>query len=248
MKTSGLILLLYLFSSVCNGQTSGDNQLNFGGHSYGVFIIKVDTASVKRFKLVQNLTGIPHNDFIRPYITDDPNMFITNASVWDSVFQPVGLFISGGKTINPINLSDGNQMGFYLKPNGVFIVTDKEATVVESSKAVQYANPRVAVQSGPMLVIDGKIHPKFDPSSKNKNYRCGVGIFENNGAKYLVFAASNEPVTLYDFASLFKDKYKCNNSLCLQSAGCAMYSPYIDRKNAIENRAIGNYIMFSNHY
>ena len=234
-------------TQLCMSQSRGDNEFNFQGHSYSIFTIKVDTASVKRFKLLQNPTGIAHNDFIRPYVNSDPNIFLTNGSAWDSVYKPLGLSVSEGKTVNTLNLSDGNQMGFYLKPNGVFMITDKGASIVESSKSPSILNIRMAVQSGPMLVIDSRIHDKFDSNSKNKNIRCGVGIYVQNGDTYIVFAVSNEPVTFYEFASLFKDNYKCANALCLQSAGCVMEMPFIKGNAAMSNRPIGNYIMYSNH-
>jgi uncharacterized protein YigE (DUF2233 family) len=198
----------------CHAQTSGDNQYIYHGHTYGIFTIKIDTGSIKIFKLVQNLTGIPHNDFVAPYVNSDPNIFITNACMWDSANNPIGLFVADGQTVHPLNLNDGNQLGFYLKPNGVLLFTDKDVQIVESSQASSVSNVTLATQSGPMLVIDGSIHPKFDPKSKNKNYRCGVG---------------------------------CKNALCLQNAGCAMYSPFINRKNPIENRAIATYLMYTNH-
>jgi uncharacterized protein YigE (DUF2233 family) len=242
-----IILIYYLFPCICQAQSRGDNEFNYQGHSYSVFIIKVDTNSIKKFRLLQNLAGITHNDFIRPYVNNDPNIFITNATVWDSVYHPLGLFVSEGKTINALNLSDGNQMGFYLKPNGVFLINDKGLSIVESSRTSDFSNIRLAVQSGPMLVIDGRIHDKFDPNSKNRNLRCGVGTFTDNGAAYVVFAVSNEPVTLYEFASLFKNNYKCANALCLQSAGCVMQLPFIKSNGAMNNSPIGNYIMYSNH-
>jgi uncharacterized protein YigE (DUF2233 family) len=248
MKIGKLIFLLCLLLPFAGKtQSRGDNEFNFHGHSYSVFIIKIDSTLGKKFKLLQNTAHVPHSNFISTYINNDPNTFLINGSPWDSVYWPLGLFVSNGQTINPLNLNDGNQMGFYLKPNGVFAVNDKGAFVTESSKASAITNIRLAVQSGPMLVIDGRIHDKFDPNSKNRNLRCGAGIYEEGGASYLVFAASNEAVSLYEFASLFKDNFKCANALCLQSAGCIMQMPFIKRSSAMDNSPVGNYIMFSNH-
>ena len=247
MRLLKIIFLVSLFAPICvNAQTRADNEFNFHGNTYSIFMVKIDTASIKKFKLVQNPSGTAHNDFISPYTNNDPNLFITNASVWDSTFKPIGLFVAEGKTINPLNLTDGNQMGFYLKPNGVFIITDKDAGIVESAESFKYLNTRLAVQAGPMLIINGHIHDKFDPNSKNRNLRCGVGIYEDHGAKFLVFALSNAPVTLFDFASLFKDYYHCANALCLQSAGCVMQLPFI-KPASVYNRSVGSYIMFVNH-
>ena len=248
MRIAHLLLLLFTCAQLSIfAQSRGDSEFNFNGHGYSTYIVKIDSASLKRFKLLQNLTGIAHANFITPYINSDPNVFITNAGPWDSLYRPIGLFITEGKTVAPVNLSDGNQMGFYLKPNGVLAINDKGVAIVESGDASKISNIRLAVQSGPMLVINGRIHEKFDANSKNKNLRCGVGLYSENGAQYLVFATSNETVSLYEFASLFKNYYKCLNALCLQSAGCVMQMPFIKRSSAVDISPVGTYIMYVNH-
>ncbi len=40
-----------------------------------------------------------------------------------------------------------------------------------------------------MFVIDGKIHPKFDPDGESRNIRNGVGI-EGNGTPVFVISES----------------------------------------------------------
>src|SRR4030095_8982028 len=49
--------------------------------------------------------------------------FAMNAGMFHGDFSPVGLFISDGKQLTPLNTADdyGN---FFLKPNGVFVVTE----------------------------------------------------------------------------------------------------------------------------
>jgi len=62
-----------------------------------------------------------------------------------------------------------------------------------------------------MLLIEGKIHPKFNKDSENLHIRNGVGILPNGN---LLFAMSKEEVNFYRLAEFFKDN-KCENALYL---------------------------------
>src|SRR5215207_3184705 len=55
-------------------------------------------------------------------------VFALNAGMYYGDFSPVGLFIAEGKQLAPLNTAkaEGN---FFLKPNGVFVVTDAGARV-----------------------------------------------------------------------------------------------------------------------
>ena len=105
--------------------------------------------------------------------------------------------------IAPLNLADapGN---FFMKPNGVFFVDRAGRAGVLETSAYALRKPDVAfaTQSGPMLVIDGKIHPRFEPDGLSKYIRNGVGV-DKTGAVY--FAISQTPVSLGSFARLYRD-------------------------------------------
>lgn len=70
-----------------------------------------------------------------------------------------------------------------------------------------------AVQSGPMLLIDGVRHPAFRENSVNKLHRNGVGV---DAKGLLVFAITDKDqwVNLWDFAGLFL-KLGCRQALFL---------------------------------
>ncbi|MNS90583.1 hypothetical protein D3C72_1246390 [compost metagenome] len=80
---------------------------------------------------------------------------------------------------------------------------------------------RFATQSGPMLVIDGKIHPAFDQTSQNVNIRNGVGILPDGK---VLFAMSKSLITFYDFARYFQEK-GCKNALYLDGGISKTYLP-----------------------
>ncbi|OJJ20614.1 hypothetical protein BKI52_16530 [marine bacterium AO1-C] len=153
-------------------------------------------------------------------------IFATNAGMFKANHHPVGLYIDNQQQISPLNL--GQKRGnFFLKPNGVFMVTsNNEARIVESSQYPQNAQSvSYATQSGPLLLLNGEIHPKFGKNSPNRNIRSGAGIINKHE---VVFAISNEEVTFYEFASFFKS-LGCQNALYLDGHISQMYLPALKR-------------------
>jgi len=145
-----------------------------------------------------------------------------NAGMYMEDNSPLGLYIDNGRQIRKLNLGKSNSGNFYLKPNGVFYLTkNKEAKVIETSKFKQSKDIEFATQSGPMLIIEGEIHPAFTKGSANLNIRNGVGILPNNE---LIFAISKVPVNFYDFAMYFKN-LGCKNALYLDGSVSRAYIP-----------------------
>ena len=84
-----------------------------------------------------------------------------------------------------------------------------------------------ATQSGPMLVIDGAIHPAFIVGSTDRKPRSGVGIASPTSVQFVI---SKSWVSFYDFASFFRDELRCRNALFLDGGIAAgIYSPELKR-------------------
>lgn len=147
--------------------------------------------------------------------------FAMNAGMYKTDNSPLGLFIQDNKVVTALNTKSGSG-NFYMKPNGVFyITTDNVAAICKTENFSNNGKIKYASQSGPMLVIDGKIHPAFTPVSKNVNIRNGVGILPNNK---LIFAMSKSEVNFYEFAKYFKD-LGCYNALYLDGFVSRTYLP-----------------------
>ncbi len=105
-------------------------------------------------------------------------LFAANAGIYDRQAAPLGLFVEQGKTRVPLNLAHGNPAAgnFSLQPNGVFaIYPDGHAAVRRSTDFKADQTPvRWATQSGPMLLIDGRINPQFEGGSDSVKWRSGV--------------------------------------------------------------------------
>lgn len=136
-----------------------------------------------------------------------------NAGMYHADMTPVGLFVDEWRETAALELADGDG-NFYLKPNGVFFIESSGRAGVMETQA--YAGSgltaRLATQSGPMLVIDGEVHPKFLADGTSRYIRNGVGV-RADGA--VVLAISREAVSLGAFARAFRDGFGCPDALFL---------------------------------
>lgn len=154
-------------------------------------------------------------------------VFAMNGGMYQKDHSPQGLYIEKGITKSPINTEKGDHTNFFLHPNGVLYITkDNRATICTTPDFKTSPDIQYATQSGPMLLIDGKIHPKFNEGSPNVHIRNAVGILPNGN---LFFAMSKERINFYDLACFFKDK-GCENALYLDGFVSRTYLPAQDWK------------------
>lgn len=153
-------------------------------------------------------------------------LFGMNGGMYGDDLKPVGLLIEGGHQIHPINDRSGSG-NFHLKPNGVFYFSARSAGVMETQAFVNSGlKPDYATQSGPMLVIDGMIHPKIEATGTSEKIRNGVGVRDGH---VIDFVISEDPVTFYRFAVLFRDRLSCPNALYLDGSISSLYAPGLGR-------------------
>jgi uncharacterized protein YigE (DUF2233 family) len=159
--------------------------------------------------------------------TQERLVLAMNAGMYHENYDPVGLLVANGQELFPLNLqtAPGN---FFLKPNGVFALTSFGPRVVESARYSQLQDVMLATQSGPMLVIDGALHPAFRKDSTSKYVRNGVGILDEHTA---LFAITEQPVTFYEFATFFRDGLGCKDALYLDGGVSSLYSAALQRSD-----------------
>jgi len=151
--------------------------------------------------------------------------FAMNAGMYGADLAPVGLYVEDGKRLKRADTRAGAS-NFHLQPNGVFWIGDGVAGVEDTSRYL--ADPpaaRFATQSGPMLVIDGRIHPKILPTGTSAKIRNGVCVRDGT----TIFVIAEEPVTFYAFALLFRDGLGCANALFLDGSISSLYAPELER-------------------
>ena len=154
-------------------------------------------------------------------------IFATNGGMYHTDRSPVGLYVENFNEFSPLITRDGPG-NFGLLPNGVFCINKRKFLILETKKFAQAKiQCQYATQSGPLLVIDGKIHPKFIRNGTSKFVRSGVGI-SRNGSK-AIFLISNEAVNFHHFASTFLDHFKIDNALYLDGNISRLYSTKLNR-------------------
>ena len=158
-------------------------------------------------------------------------VFAMNAGMFGEDQSPVGLYIEERRKLHGAD-TRGGATNFHMQPNGVFWIGDGVAGVTETGRFL--ANPpaaRFATQSGPMLIVDGRIHPKIRPDGTSEKIRNGVGACEGGA---VVFAIADEPVTFDAFARLFRDGIGCPNALFLDGSVSSLYAPELKRDDELE--------------
>lgn len=143
----------------------------------------------------------------------EPPLMLMNGGMYQDDLSAVGLYIEDGKQEQGLSTKDG-WGNFHLMPNGVFWGERGKVHVTET-RAYQRldVSPVFATQSGPMLVIDGKLHPRFIPGGDSVKIRNGVGVSEDGATIH--FAMSHDLVNFHDFGTLFRDELKTPNALFL---------------------------------
>ncbi|MBA4492251.1 phosphodiester glycosidase family protein [Paracoccus sp. S1E-3] len=156
--------------------------------------------------------------------------FAMNAGMFHADYEPVGLFRSGGETHGQL-VTAGGDGNFGMLPNGVFCTGGSAPFRVIESRAFAKAQPecRLATQSGPMLVIEGELHPRFLVDSDSRYIRNGVGVSADGGTAW--FAISDRPVTFHEFGRLFRDGLKARNALYFDGSISRLYAPQLRRND-----------------
>src|SRR5437660_10556196 len=125
-----------------------------------------------------------------------------------------------------VNAKSGHGQ-FNRKPNGCSQISVEGAAVAETGAFLKQ-RPRadLATQSGPMLVINGRVHPRFDRRSTSLKARNGVGVRADGK---VIFAISQGEVSFDAFARLFSDGLNCPNALFLDGGSAAsLYAPSLN--------------------
>jgi uncharacterized protein YigE (DUF2233 family) len=220
LKLSVFLLLSALFCTVACWSSVHQNT---DDSQYISYVVDPKTAEIKMY-----LKDTKGNTFgslgnLNSYLTGQHKKLLLamNGGMYMENRSPLGLYIENGEMKSRLNTSSGSG-NFYLKPNGVFyILKDHTARITATGAFRLAANIQYATQSGPLLLVDGKIHSSFKKGSPNLNIRNGVGILPDGR---VVFAMSKAGVSFYEFAEYFKN-LGCKDALYLDGFVSRTYCP-----------------------
>jgi uncharacterized protein YigE (DUF2233 family) len=148
----------------------------------------------------------------------------TNGGIFDPDRKPLGWLVADGVLIAPINRATGQPGNFFLQPNGALSIFGAVARIDTTDVLVvapvaDLTAIDVAVQSGPILLLDGRINPSFDQASVSRYTRNAVCLRDEHS---LLLAYSPEPVNLYAFSKALQDM-GCQRALYLDGHLSQLY-------------------------
>ncbi|WP_169711973.1 phosphodiester glycosidase family protein [Erythrobacter tepidarius] len=149
--------------------------------------------------------------------------FAMNAGMYGDDLRPIGYYVENGERLKELNRGAG-EGNFYMKPNGVFFGTGGNWRVLGSNTFFQTVGerPDFGTQSGPMLVVDGKLHPEFQDNGPSRAIRNGVGVSADGRAHFVI---SDAPISFGQLARYFRDVVKVRNALYLDGQVSSLWDP-----------------------
>ncbi len=156
--------------------------------------------------------------------------FAMNAGMFDDAGKPIGYYVKDGERGHELNRNDGAG-NFHMKPNGVFFGTGGKWRVMPADAFYSQVGdrPEFGTQSGPMLLVDGKLHPQITNDGPSRTIRNGIGIDSGGRAHFVI---SEGPVSFGKLARYFRDVLKTPNALYLDGSVSGLWNPAAERMDS----------------
>jgi uncharacterized protein YigE (DUF2233 family) len=220
------------------------------GNRYSIFSIEYKPELANRIALFSS-KGQNIGSFLRlmkrqpvsdsMLFTSDEDFFAITGAMYDTDNLPIGLTVTGGVQLKDLNTMSGKGNFFEPSPNGVFYIDDDEAGIVATSD-YSNSNPDFALQSGPVLVINGNINPGITDMNVSKYNRCAVGIKKTGKSRRtLVFVCSIDKISMSELAKYMKSGLGCSEALHLESINAYIHFPGLNFP--IQKQSIKNFIV-----
>lgn len=159
-----------------------------------------------------------------------PVRFAMNAGMFGEDGLPIGYAVIDGKRAHRLNRANASG-NFYMKPNGVFFGTGGKWQVLSTDAFADSVakRPEFGTQSGPMLVIDGQLHPAIAPDGPSKKIRNGVGVDAAGRAHFVI---SEGLISFGKLARYYRDVVKAPNALFLDGTVSQLWDPAKSRMDS----------------
>ena len=154
-------------------------------------------------------------------------VFAMNGGMFDDAGLPIGYYVENGERGHALNRNEG-WGNFHLQPNGVFYGTGTQWAVRSADDFAAHVakRPQFGTQSGPMLVIAGKLHPRIDQDGPSQKLRNGVGVDREGRAHFVI---SEAPISFGKLARYFRDELHTPNALFLDGSVSSIWDPRMGR-------------------
>ncbi len=155
---------------------------------------------------------------------DAPSVvFAMNAGMFDGEGKPIGYYVENGDRRKELNRAEGPG-NFHMMPNGVFYGTGSKWSVRTADDFYRNVGdrPDFGTQSGPMLLIEGKLHPEIADDGPSRAIRNAVGVDAQGRAHFVI---SDAPLSFGKLARYFRDVLKTQNALFLDGNVSQLWDP-----------------------
>jgi uncharacterized protein YigE (DUF2233 family) len=149
--------------------------------------------------------------------------FAINGGMYGDDLKPIGYYVQNGERLKELNRANGDG-NFYMKPNGVFFGSDAKWQVMGSNTFFNTVGdrPQFGTQSGPLLLVDSKLHPEVQEDGPSKAIRNAVGVDASGKAHFVI---SDAPVSFGQLARYYRDVLKVSNALYLDGQVSSLWNP-----------------------
>lgn len=149
--------------------------------------------------------------------------FAVNGGMYGDDLKALGYYVEKGERLKELDRGEGDG-NFYMKPNGVFFGAGGSWRVLESNTFFNTVGdrPEFGTQSGPMLLVEGKLHPEVQDDGPSKAIRNAVGVDASGKAHFVI---SDAPVSFGQLARYYRDVLKVSNALYLDGAISSLWDP-----------------------
>ncbi len=174
--------------------------------------------------------------------------FAMNGGMYGDDLKAVGYYVENGERLSEIDRGEGPEgedANFYMHPNGVFFGTGGTWRVLARDAFIAGVGdrPQFGTQSGPMLVVDGKLHPDIQDNGPSRAIRNGVGVDAKGFAHFVI---SRGDINFGQLARYFRDEVKAANALYLDGQVSSLWDPAAGRQGGrMDGGRVGPIIVVS---
>lgn len=200
------------------GKTAAYAQADYQGVKYGIVRARADAVSLlwrdggkHAYRSLSAAYSAMKNEGKMP-------LMLMNAGIFTTANTPAGLWVENGETLIALNTRHGKG-NFHIQPNGVFSVSGAKARVeTRTAYEKRRHTPDYAVQSGPMLLLDGKINSRF-VKNLHSPYKRNAVCTTRQGELYFIMSLryEHEWPSFYRFAEALQS-FGCHNALYLDGS------------------------------
>ena len=222
MQYRYLLIISFLFASKSHSHESFiDFKVDQSKHRIELRLLDENGKPLGSFKRLKNELDGKGQDLI----------FSMNAGIYMQNQMPLGLYIENSKTYRKLNTKKNLYGNFYLNPNGVFLISNGKAHILESDLFNKFSRDHpieYATQSGPLLLINGKYNKSLSKYDKNKVIRNAICI---NSRNEVTFSISKKSVSFSEMSRHLSEDLMCKSALYLDGSISGAYKDQITTSN-----------------